>query len=358
MTDFFTRMARSALGLTPVAKVLAASRYAPGQGMPEQAFEETLEPQTVAGLTPAADANAAPAPDRHGVEVQRARPLATVARRAAATMAATARASSEGVKHAHPLVAQEGVHDDARPQEPALPRPPASTLQPLEESRSVPRGEDAGAAHRAIETEPIEHSVFVRTGEDAARRLYPNASPLGAPWPHPSASPLGAPWPHRAPETEPIEDSVFVRTGEDAARRPRPSTSPLAAPWPHRALEREPIEDSVFVGTGEGAARRPHPSPSPLDTPEPRQPRAPSAALTPAEVSLANALSPRSFASPLPARRDEMDGETPAAPVIRVTIGRVEVRTAPPPPPAEPLAPPAPRLSLDDYLRSHNGRAR
>jgi len=52
-----------------------------------------------------------------------------------------------------------------------------------------------------------------------------------------------------------------------------------------------------------------------------------------------------------------------SAPDIRVTIGRIEVRaiTLPPPmPPAQRTAPPrpGPALSLDDYLKQHNGRQR
>jgi hypothetical protein len=51
-----------------------------------------------------------------------------------------------------------------------------------------------------------------------------------------------------------------------------------------------------------------------------------------------------------------------SAPAIRVTIGRIEVRaiTPPPRPPAQRTAParPGPELSLDDYLKQHNGRQR
>ena len=46
--------------------------------------------------------------------------------------------------------------------------------------------------------------------------------------------------------------------------------------------------------------------------------------------------------------------------VIRVTIGRIEVHAVTPPPPSQPVEtapPPAPRLSLDEYLRQHNGRS-
>jgi len=49
-------------------------------------------------------------------------------------------------------------------------------------------------------------------------------------------------------------------------------------------------------------------------------------------------------------------------PAIRVTIGRIEVRaiTPPPMPPAQRTAParPGPELSLDDYLKQHNGGQR
>lgn len=45
-------------------------------------------------------------------------------------------------------------------------------------------------------------------------------------------------------------------------------------------------------------------------------------------------------------------------PMIRVTIGRVEVRSAPPPAVVEPVAPPAPKLSLAEFLRQHNERRR
>ena len=47
-------------------------------------------------------------------------------------------------------------------------------------------------------------------------------------------------------------------------------------------------------------------------------------------------------------------------PVVRITIGRVDVRAAAPaPPPPDPPDPAAPRISLDDYLRQHSeGRKR
>ena len=51
-------------------------------------------------------------------------------------------------------------------------------------------------------------------------------------------------------------------------------------------------------------------------------------------------------------RRERVD---PEPSVVRVSIGRIDVRTVPPAPRAAPVprpAPPAPRLGLDDYLRN------
>ncbi len=46
-------------------------------------------------------------------------------------------------------------------------------------------------------------------------------------------------------------------------------------------------------------------------------------------------------------------------PIIRVTIGRIDVRAIPPPPPTlRQPSPPAPGLSLDDYLKERNGGQR
>lgn len=57
----------------------------------------------------------------------------------------------------------------------------------------------------------------------------------------------------------------------------------------------------------------------------------------------------------LPPLHDERVENGP--PVIRVSIGRVEVRAVTPPPPAvEPPPPAAPKLSLDEFLRQPNGR--
>lgn len=64
----------------------------------------------------------------------------------------------------------------------------------------------------------------------------------------------------------------------------------------------------------------------------------------------------RPAAGPIASRRES---NAVSAPKIRVTIGRIDVRAvSPPQPPAQETAPAAPRMSLDDYLKSSNGGRR
>ncbi|GEM_PF-2019304 len=61
-----------------------------------------------------------------------------------------------------------------------------------------------------------------------------------------------------------------------------------------------------------------------------------------------------------PSRRGEPVAAASGPPVIEITIGRVEVRAVQPPAPARsrPAAPPAPQVSLEEYLRRQNGGKR
>ena len=56
--------------------------------------------------------------------------------------------------------------------------------------------------------------------------------------------------------------------------------------------------------------------------------------------------------------RSDLQGAVSERPIIRVTIGRIDVRAVPPPAPPQPPPPPAPGLSLDDYLKERNGGER
>src|SRR5262249_10577065 len=55
-------------------------------------------------------------------------------------------------------------------------------------------------------------------------------------------------------------------------------------------------------------------------------------------------------------RASEATNDNPR-PIIRVTIGRIDVRAVnAPPPPVRRETPPTPKLSLEEYLRSRSGR--
>jgi|GEM_PF-4555103 len=60
---------------------------------------------------------------------------------------------------------------------------------------------------------------------------------------------------------------------------------------------------------------------------------------------------------PLRSSRNAPEPRAATEKTIRVTIGRIEVHAAqPPPPPVEPPTPSMPKLSLDEFLRQQNGR--
>lgn len=69
------------------------------------------------------------------------------------------------------------------------------------------------------------------------------------------------------------------------------------------------------------------------------------------------AIQPISIEQIVPPANTQPRASEPAEPaVIRVTIGRIEVRaTTPPLPPAPRTRPPGPALTLDDYLKQRNG---
>jgi hypothetical protein len=341
MTDFLTRMARSALGLTPVAKVLTASRYAPGPEMVKAAEQQTV---------------ATPKPERQAAEV-RARPTATVMERA--------QPPGTPERPAHPT---QFVDESPPAAQHSRQAEPTEMIEVTERSFVAPT-EPAGVTSapsrgRRDAVPPQEHSPVVVRDEEATASLvdapeprqprsptrvsHERAEPPGTPEPpaHPTQSvDESAPAAQHARQAEPIE--MIEVTERSFVARAEPAAVTSAPPRGRRDAV-PPQEPSASVVRDEEATA------SLVGAPEPRQPR------SPARVSHERAPSPRTFASPLPApaRRDETAGETAAAaPVIRVTIGRVEVRAVTPPPPTEPPPPPAPRLSLDEYLRSHNGRA-
>jgi hypothetical protein len=85
---------------------------------------------------------------------------------------------------------------------------------------------------------------------------------------------------------------------------------------------------------------------------EPRDGVSPSASATPNKILVRPTMRPHAHPED-----DQRQPPKPPEPIIRVNIGRVEVRAATSPLPRQQAAKPA-RLSLDDYLRSRSGGQR
>lgn len=144
-----------------------------------------------------------------------------------------------------------------------------------------------------------------------------------------------------APQT--AENSARVSPERDGARAVIPPVAPQTIqPRVSRALEsdavieREPRRDR---------AKNPEEQVEPVKTIDHR--------VEPARRDLLSAMS---LAPPV-ARAQPV--ATPAAPTIQVTISRIEVRATPAPVAPERVAKPsAPRLSLEDYLKSRSGGGR
>ncbi len=208
---------------------------------------------------------------------------------------------------------------------------PASVAEPASERPRPPRAATPAPGHAeppataaSPRAEPVAppapaelRALVARSSSPAARRP---AAPATA-RPRPSLALTGQP---RSAEAAP---SPSPETPEAEAPEP-------AGPWTQAAT----IESEADGTEPEGVAptaEQPEPAPRSLARPD---------------------TSPRQ--RPVPPRRrsagddSRADGET-----IRVEIGRVEVRAAPPPAPAPAPAPPrGPRLSLDEYLRTRGLR--
>jgi len=162
------------------------------------------------------------------------------------------------------------------------------------------------------------------------------------------------------------------RTDEAAQRHARKSSTQDRDPKDHLTSEITPMR--TLTDEPQGAESRQtvsiHPLPPP--TPNATLPPAPLVNARPGLTTNDADQSRRANIQPLTIRphvarpdgappraneaADETTGET-AAPVIRVTIGRIDVRAVnAPAPPARRQTPSAPKLSLDEYLRSRNGR--
>jgi hypothetical protein len=142
-------------------------------------------------------------------------------------------------------------------------------------------------------------------------------------------------------------DRVPHSIADESSKSPNPGLPAVPAPVADIEHERQPLRDAFQVES----------TPFP-DPPRPAEPVARSDTKTAAgrEIVVTPRVTPAPVSSPPVARRDRAPEP---APVVHVTIGRIEVRAVTASATALPAAPrPAaksPVLSLDDYLRERNG---
>jgi hypothetical protein len=360
MADFLERVARVALGVAPAIKPMVVSRYAPGASgpVPEAlAREVTLDIPAVSVPTSLAEHQARSTPS-----VPPADPLGRRPPTQAAPETAAIDSDEHRLQPAHVL----------EPPRPALARAPA-----------------AGDASSAIAPVPVDVSMSQRTlidtgqvhdfADDTRTREQPPLTDAQR-QPLPPAI-VGEP---RPDITRRVADAGRVRSAPD---RPLAGVEPSFAAGRMEAVDQRTVPMRVRDDSD-------HPRPL-IDVIEPRATtgdRADAAATMASmprelarrssppveaeseiheppirpQTTLPKSLSPES--EPATSRRAQVEIRAPrqsesdhaaSRPVVRVTIGRVEVRAVMPPsaPVAAPAAP-SPKLSLDEYLRQQSGRPR
>lgn len=191
-----------------------------------------------------------------------------------------------------------------------------------------------------------------------------------------------APAPNAEQETEGAQFHAGAarRSEEGHAERERAYTAPGALENTGAISASAPLLPATPAATIHRSEQDDLPPPSLLDSPTPASPAAAGARargatprLPPAEGA-PSPLTPDPDAplfAPQPQPSSALTATAPrvsmaagaeqaherARPIVHITIGRVEVRSAPPPatPPPRPAAPAAPRLSLEELLRSQRG---
>ena len=346
MSDFLYRLAERALGQSAGVKPLIASRFAPGKEIlgrdPHLIGESPLEPFGHAGRQPSA---ASP-------------PIEAAPR---------SRTGEEKSEVDHPA--------DSRPW--LLQVSPEETTG-IPKKTELPRGLSSPAPAGNVRSSPIQaeppaelswQEAIIQPPPAKPEDQVRSASSTSAPGGNPPAS--GPDMQHISPPglrgsstRVPIVRGAItpIQVEMDASGRPTgngPSSADSIRPKSLTAPENvmDAARAPLRVNTGKAAANS--------GVPNARPPQSP--ALHPVEAQAATAgrgaLRPEAIVAreernsqPSPAR----ESGTPhvqAAPVIKVTIGRIEVRAVSPPaaPTAQP-AMPLPRLSLDEYLQSLRSR--
>lgn len=333
MTDFLKRTAQTALGLTPLVHPVVVSRYARDPHQP------ALENQSAAEFSPEIRSEIAPGSDEPTAQVADPIPRRTQAlfrENASLQEGVTVWSRETGARDmARSLrsdLANPNDQDKSSFEAPALetiePRSTENMVRPERNANARPpeeweaRGTSAGAESRR---EPsliarMELLSSVHATNDASRE-----------------KPIFPPSVHE--DTDAQEDVQSTDVLPIVGQERRGSSSEDGFVEDDDISEKESFSERLILE----------------HDPEPQRARASSITArgfrSASGPSIANDVS-RLWPSPLEATPDSS-----SPPVVRVTIGRIEVRAVmPPSPPVDAAASPAPKLSLDEYLRQQNGR--
>lgn len=375
MSDFLTRASEAALGVRRAVQPLVASRYAPDQRQPLLEIETVVDHPTAVGLASDAKSNELAnrsrgvalsdlddvheqasegqtrAEDRIGrsetgvMETVNSLPARSItARQEAAASTMQPDEYSEQATTEQKELSISASSEDRVPPDATVSIRPAATKVP--ESDEEPQGHRPTAAIAPLSVQSINieaakieaaKTQTVATDAKAAGKSEVSERPGS-----PSFGPADRPELNDSPSGR---RNAFVERRLDAAVREAVRDGDPARPPFNR------FKDAAIVTNRGNEVGRTEPD-SHLDQSlfDLRDER------SSPDNSAHRPVATR-HVSQSPATSDRGAQHAPEPPIIRVTIGRIEVRAAAPPaPPAETAAPPKPKMSLDEYLRQHNGR--
>jgi hypothetical protein len=347
MTDFLQRVSIMALGLSPVVQPLVVSRYAPGSHLsapaPPPGEEHSFESPAAHAPGTAAQ-TLSPFPDAE--QNLRRAPEQTAANDARQESTEPFSPPSDAIgaqRSTDPAVTSALTSD-----EPASPiRTPLNAEALIAPVGNAVTGQTkesharttTGSEEAKLRSEPTVYAES-RTTPDAERRSIERAGERDSAPRRLDAAGAPAAATHHGADTFTATESARPAHADERSTQARPDLRQDAT------RRRRSAEDGFTQSTG-----REHEIET-RTTSTPATPRRSEAS------SPVQATAPRVASQSLSAR-DGRAADAPTGTVVRVTIGRIEVRAVQPPTqPVEAVAPPSPKLSLDDYLRGQNGRSR
>jgi hypothetical protein len=351
MTDFLTLIAQRAIGLAPVVRPVVGSRYAPASGLPAMPI--------VLAEDRASEDSAERKPDLESLS-EKGSFISATGRMVwpTATIDAVETAAGSIEESASPARKYQNTRSLSESKQDALAMP-AKNLKTCAE----PSGEELGQSSAPIIGEPTgaraqgvpRHATGVvrsgtivpseagslDSGEAVPQREETKSKPeLSLSCSEPAMDVKAA----SAHERDAVDSSSIAPHGEEIPEtngtlhgsHDRRQSAPLELPFSSETINPEGSSEKWLEPTRHSDRYGPSSSGD----------------ANPIKQSIARDPDPHLFSS-------KVGDHTRAASekIIRVTIGRVEVRAiAAPLQPVVPPTPPAPKLSLDEYLRQYNRR--